>query len=96
MDPDPTRRSEILETITQAAIQFPSGEIFTGEEHPAIIAKFTTEQTRTYIKGELKEGFVTSTGRFVSRNEAEDIAFKAKQIKVKTGKLTSQNLRHSK
>lgn len=92
MDPDPTKRVENKETIVQAAMKFPDGEIFTGEQHSEILAKLPWEKLRT--QKEAENGFVTSKGRFVSRKEAEDIAFDAGQIKVKMGKLISQNLKH--
>lgn len=60
---------EEKETIVQAAIQLSNGEIFKGGGHTVIRMRLE-EEKRDMLDDEMKEGFVTSTGRFVSRKEA--------------------------
>ena len=85
---------EEKELIKKAAIQFPDGEILTGKGHDEILERdecldkiFSTQSL-----GKRSEGFVTNKGRFVSRQEADEIAFKAGQIKKQRGWLQSQDL----
>lgn len=73
------------ETVEAAAIRY-EGEIYT-------IPRPARHHDITFLMSELglgpdtmrDQGFVTSTGRFVDRKEACEIAKAAKQIKVKTG-----------
>jgi len=90
METDPTQKGRIedKETVVQAAAQLPDGEIFTGQGHTEIFAKIAIEKP-DMLEG-IKEGFVTSRGRFVSRQEAGKIAFIAKQIPEEEPDLTSQ------
>lgn len=67
------------ETVGKAALQI-GGETFTGQNHGEAFEKFMTK----YPEGDFskfKDGFMTSKGRFVSREEAFDIAKKQDQIK---------------
>lgn len=79
---------DIQEEIAEAAIRY-KGQIFTGRKHYMIMQKYYRE-TGDMIGGE--EGFVTDTGRFVSRTEAARIAFAAGQIKLPKAELTSDDL----
>jgi len=85
-------KTEEKEFIVKAAIQFPDGEIFTGRAHLEIFEKFFEKFLDAPC--EKKEGFVTNKGRFVSREEAEEVALNAKQIekKSKNGRLQSPDL----
>lgn len=79
------------EQIVKAAIQLPNGEIFTGKNHNEIFKK--VYEKFPYIISERVEGFITNTGRFVSRLEAGEIAFKAGQTKKLENRLQSQDLK---
>lgn len=62
------------ETIKSAAVQFPDGTVKEGPVHGGIHAEYTAEL------GAGMDGFVTSKGRFVTREEAAQIAYKNKQL----------------
>ena len=78
-------RRKSPETVTEAAIEYTNGtrvEIFTGRNHQEAIEKlerkypeWAAEQYDVYV-----DGFVTSSGRFVSRDEAGRIARKGEQL----------------
>jgi len=75
-------------TVKSAAIENPiTGQHFTGESHAAIREMYpSTEGGR--------EGFFTSTGEFVDRYTAAEIARKAKQVPEDfTGELHSEHLK---
>lgn len=77
------------ETIVSAAILGADGKILTGQRHHLILAAMDGSG-----KGR-PQGFMTSAGRFVSREEAMLIAVAAHQIKNKTynkTKLFSEDL----
>ena len=78
----------VQERIVEAAIQ-QNGQVYTGHKHYMIMQKIYKE-TGEMITG--VEGFVTSTGRFVTRAEAARIAFKAGQIKLPKTELNSDDL----
>lgn len=65
-----------METIQHAAIKRSDGVISVGKQHSDIIASspFGT------CKAGSTQGFTTSTGRFVGRQEAADIAWESGQI----------------
>ena len=76
------------ETIRAAAMLTPDGTIYSGSWHPAAYEEYMkyTGATREQVveklnSGAIKDGFVTSTGRFVTREEAAIIAEKANQFK---------------
>lgn len=64
--------------IVKSAIRY-KGKIYTGIRHNLIAEEVRKENKDYYLKLE-EQGFVTDTGRFVSREEAAKIAFKAGQI----------------
>ncbi len=77
------------ETIVSAAVKYSDGEIRTGKNHASIID--------SNPDGDLRgsdDGFVTSTGRYVGREEAMTIAKKAGQVGETKGKpnLSAEHL----
>ena len=65
------------------------GKVELGFRHCDILQKFQTEVDRTPSA----QGFLTSRGRFVSREEAKEIALKCGQItKTISSVLTSEDL----
>ncbi len=75
-------------TIKSAAVLSDDGTIYTGAWHPAAYEKYmgdkgvSKEQAIADLKsGKLTDGFLTSDGKFVSRDEAAKIASEAKQFK---------------
>lgn len=66
-----------METIVDAAVKTNKGEIFVGRRHNLIL-----QQHYPHTKGGI-QGFLTSEGRFVTREEALQIALIAGQIKEK-------------
>jgi hypothetical protein len=64
------------ETIAQAAVKFSDGEVRTGQTHGSIVEAIDAKDLRGS-----EDGFVTNTGRYVSREEAMKIAKKANQLK---------------
>lgn len=66
----PSESSKAPETIVSAAIRA-NGKVFTGAHHFEALDKIDAEHGEGWInKGDYKEGFLTSTGRFVDRTEA--------------------------
>ena len=84
-------QKETLETIAQAAIRLLNGTILTGKNHNTIVRENFDPSNLDKFLGQ-KQGFLTSTGRFVTREEAADIAFNAGQIKNKPDKLIVEDL----
>ncbi len=83
------------EMVKQAAIQL-KGEVFTGQTHAFAYEKAVETMGKRFAEEaittgwEQAQGFVTSTGRFVSRAEATEIAKAAKQLPA--GKRTPKGL----
>lgn len=69
--------SAMPERIETAAILF-QGNVYTGRNHALIIAEIRVIAKVDKVIGE--QGFVTDTGRFVSRIEAGRIALACGQI----------------
>lgn len=69
----------IPETIAAAALRSKEGGIFTGAMHGDALTELN--KAGHSLTGELGEGFTTSSGRFVDRAEALDIANSAGQRK---------------
>lgn len=67
------------EKIAAAAVRLPDGSVVEGENHDAIKAEIAVSEAEP---PKVQEGFVTSTGRFVDRAEAADIAANAGQLKA--------------
>ena len=68
-----------VEKIASAAVRF-KGEIWTGTIHPEILARIQDVHPDWEYAG-FEDGFVTSTGRFVDRKDAVEIANAAEQIR---------------
>ena len=70
-----TNNNEI-EIISHAAILCDGGNIFLGKSHAECFLKIPVEDRHT----SKQMGFVTNSDRFVNRQEAAKIAYKANQI----------------
>jgi hypothetical protein len=70
------------ERIQSAAYRLEDGTILTGKGHPGIIMEYG----ETHLHG-AEDGFVTDQGRFVSRQEAYDIAKVADQFSPEYKKI---------
>ncbi len=66
-----------MERISYAAIKLQNGKVLTARSHADIRAQHPNEELLRD-----NEGFETSTGRFVNRMHALDIAFESKQIPI--------------
>ena len=78
--PPAENTSEKKEYVVSAAIRY-KGEVFIGQMHPDAAVQIWEKYPE--IKNDtpdFEEGFTTSIGRFVSREEAGDIAHKSKQL----------------
>lgn len=78
------------ETITRAAIRL-EGVIYTGLRHGLIMEEIWRKYPGTYIAA-MSQGFLTSQNRFVSREEAGMIAFRARQTGSLKPRLTSEHI----
>lgn len=68
------------EFITDSAFRTPEGKIETGANHPEILKRLGMKGFRSKQSRETEEfGFVTNKGKFVTRQEAHDIAVKTGQ-----------------
>ena len=65
-----------METIQHAAIERSDGVLSVGKMH----ADITASSPCGTCKARITHGFTTSTGRFVGRQEAADIAWESGQI----------------
>lgn len=85
------------ETIDRVAIRF-LGEVFSlprPKRHHDVIRHIVTTKPHIQTVAGGAQGFITSNGRFVDREEALVIAIRQDQIKVKTGspqRLYSEDL----
>ena len=77
------------ERISRAAVRF-EGKVYGGYKHIKIKHDIANELDR-YPYG-AEDGFLTSAGRFVTREEAATIAFQAGQTPNHTGQLTTESL----
>lgn len=72
------------------------GFVICGRRHHNIFTiiyeLIPSEKRRLKLKQNYTEGFITSLDRFVDRNEAATIAFKAGQTKINEGTLMSEHL----
>jgi hypothetical protein len=80
------------ERIVETAVRLDDGEIFTGLRHIDAFVK-AYERSGTRFRDD-QMGFVTSTGRFVSRKEAAQIAYNAGQIRAPKDELFNDDLLH--
>jgi len=65
-----TSKKKGKESIKEAAIRMPDGRIFTGRDHFSAIEKATAAGVPNDALGSAADGFTTSGGRFVDREEA--------------------------
>lgn len=76
-------KEEPLETITQSVVRFKNGEEYAGALHSDAVEAFQAAHPEIgpdeAYKMMLDQGFQTSTGRYVSREEALQVARKADQ-----------------
>ena len=68
------------------------GYVICGRRHHNCIASFSIMTQESIMEKEHIQGFLTDDDRFVSRNEAAEIAFKSGQIKEEISVLTSEDL----
>jgi len=71
-----------------------SGFVIGGFRHNNIIGAFPTNNKHRNDDKEYKttQGFITSCGRFVTREEAAEIAYNSGQIKKQVKRLFSEDL----
>lgn len=77
------KRFDYDKLIDCAAILAPDGRVWTGKRHGHCIATIVQATGVKRVGEGYKQGFVTMSGRFVSRSEAAVIAVHANQLKVK-------------
>jgi hypothetical protein len=80
------------EEIVASAILF-NGIAYEGHGHQHIRIRIWNELKLNRFPTDGEEGFVTNTRRFVSRQEAADIAWKAGQLLSKVDLLYSEDFR---
>jgi hypothetical protein len=81
-----------MEIIKHAAIMVYDGQrVFTGKSHAHCIHKAIADGVRL-TNSTSKQGFLTSTGRFVDREDAAKIAHKSGQIRNCPYALFSEDL----
>ena len=78
---DNDRHENPIERIAQAALLF-KGKLYTAAHHETALRKIWKEYPdwKEEYYDEIREGFVTYTGRFVDSKEAYQIADRAGQI----------------
>jgi len=74
-----------------------TGIVLSGHRHGCIFPQLRFGHREDITEGELGiidivQGFLTNKNRFVTREEAEEIAFNEGQIKEKKGRLYSEDL----
>ena len=80
------------ETITASALKY-NDEIFVGQTHADAWNLMTSKYPESVLSNVRGDGFITSTGRFVERAEALEIAENAQQIDKGVHKtLFSENI----
>lgn len=73
------QKRQLPESIRSAAIVY-NGETFTGVNHANAIRELEKKHPSWHEQGGIIDGFTTSSGRFVSREEAGKIARAATQL----------------
>lgn len=81
----------MTETIKHAAVKSKDGRVFMGKSHAECFWQGSNIAVEMSSKAD-DQGFVTSTGRFVNREEASRLAWYAKQINRDNGYLFSEDL----
>lgn len=80
-----------MELIKHAAWKRKDGSYAKGKHHGICLQ---TSPPDTCLKGRDAQGFLTDKGRFVGREEAAEIAFKAGQIDEQPSILFSEHMWH--
>jgi len=78
--------------IKCAAIRTKAGQIFEGRSHADCYQAMKQDNITRLDSRKCDQGFVTSTGKFVDRYEAAEIALKAGQTKKLESLLFSEDL----
>jgi hypothetical protein len=86
------RISQPAEKIVGAAVRTPEGKIFSGTVHSSAAANANDAGFKLGPNPNDVDGFLTSTGRYVSREEAAKIADAAEQMRSPQESLESGNL----
>lgn len=84
-----------METILYPAILWPDNKPLTGNSHEEIRITAMDRGVFLHPFDKASEGFLTSENRFVSREEAAEIAFSVGQVKEKVQSLCSYHLNSS-
>lgn len=74
------------EKIVAAAVRTVTGNVYTGLRHPTIRADIFEAKDKL---SESCDGFLTSEGRFVTREEAARIAYSADQRHLHSGEMVN-------
>lgn len=88
-------KNQVIPNIPRKASNVTEGTVLTGKRHNEIIEQFydlTSLRTVTSECGEYEQGFLTCFSKFVTRQEAAKIAFKAKQLKKEKLILYSEDI----
>ncbi len=83
-----------MEKIVASAILF-EGKVYTGKRHDNCIRTIINETGVKKVGGQHPQGFVTDTGRFITREEGAKLALASgqiKELKFNTKKLFSEDL----
>ena len=86
-----------MSKIVQAAIRLDDGSIHTGKRHGEIIQHLIGREILNEKISQDKQGFVDEDGKWLSRQEAWDVAVEHDQLlehakKLSSGKLVSEML----
>ncbi len=84
------KKPDVLETIKAAATIYKE-KMYTGTVHPAINADILKEFPEARPE-DFKEGFVTTSGRFLTREEAKSMAHKQKLLRPGRDKWMDKEL----
>ncbi len=77
-----TAAQTVPEYLVDAAImQLATARVFTGRRHHLIIHDMVTNHGFPRVGAGFEQGFVTNTGRFLSRADARKVALAAGQVK---------------
>ncbi len=80
------------EKVESAAVCY-NGKIYKASTHAMALLALGKEH-RKFSLEEIQQGFITSKGRFVDREQAEVIAKNASQTSVEENELHSENLKN--
>lgn len=80
-----TQETLAVEKVAQAAVRY-DAEVFTGRNHALIMGALYDrfETLPANEEGRLEDGFVTNTGRFITRQEAMALAVSSGQLNARS------------